>query len=187
MPSSLSEVLDARLLPCAGKHPLIFRRWARLGLGESFVLLNDHRPEPLRRQFEQLVPGCCEWREIAPPPGAFAVRLTRLRPDPAGFDPAQAGGCGPPAGTGDPGVLVRLQLDYRALPPALARERTRLLACGLADGTELQVDLVSPDPELDTVLTASGLTFRGAAPPPGESGWRYVIRHPAGPPALPRG
>lgn len=172
------EVLDVRALPCAGKHPLIFRRWAELAVGESFVLLNDHQPEPLRRQFERLVPGCCAWREIEPPPGAFAVRLTRLRPDPAGFAPAQVGGCGLSAAASDEGVLVRLQLDFRALPPAVARARLRRLAAGLADGTELQADLVSPDPELDAVLTALGRAFRGAALPPGESGWRYVIRHP---------
>ena len=123
------DVLDARALPCAGKHPLIFRRWARLRVGESFVLLNDHRPEPLRRQFEQLVPGCCDWREIEPSSGAFAVRLTRLRADPAEFDPAQAGGCGPPARSGEnDGLLLSLQLDYRELPAGEARAATSHLA-----------------------------------------------------------
>src|SRR5262245_55198517 len=124
MPDKQVQILDARPLPCAGKHSAIFRRWAELPVGESFVLLNDHRPEPLRRQFEQYVPGCCEWREIAPPAGAFAVRLTRLRPDPRGFDPAHVTGCTLSAALIDPaeqGILVRLQLDYRELPPPLVR------------------------------------------------------------------
>lgn len=174
------DVLDARALPCAGKHSLIFRHWARLRVGESFVLLNDHRPEPLRRQFEQLVPGCCDWREIEPPSGAFAVRLTRLRADPAGFDPAQAGGCGPPARSGEnDGLLLSLQLDYRELSADEARERVRSLARGLPEGAALQADLPAPDPELDAALTALGLSFQGAALSP--AGWRCTIRHPAVP------
>ncbi len=175
----LSDVLDARALPCAGKHPLIFQRWAKLRVGESFVLLNDHRPEPLRRQFEQLVPNCCDWREIEPPRGGFAVRLTRLRVDPIGFDPAQAGGCGPlsPA-AGDEDLLLSLQLDYRELPVHEARERVRLLAHGLPEGAALQADLPAPDPELDAALTALGLTFQSTALEP--AGWRCTIRHPAG-------
>lgn len=182
MSDASPDVLDARRLPCAGKHPLIFRRWAELAVGESFVLLNDHQPEPLRRQFESFVPGCYEWSESPPPPGAFAVHLTRLRPDPAGFDPAQTGGCGLPAVEGDEGVFVRLQLDYRELPPAAARSRARHLAGGLAEGAELQLDLAGPDPGLDDALTALGMTFRGNALPAASPGWRYLIRHPDVPP-----
>lgn len=174
-------VLDVRPLACAGKHPLIFGRWARLAVGESFVLVNDHRPEPLRRQFERLAPGCCDWCEIEPPEGAFAVRLTRLRPDPAGFDPAAAGGCGAPPDPGASDVLVRLQLDYQDLPPAAVRERILHLSAKLAEGTELRADLAGPDPELDAALTALGRSFTGSARPPGIPGWRYVIRHPAAP------
>lgn len=183
MPPAAGDVLDVRALPCADKHPLIFRRWARLGIGESFLLVNDHRPEPLRHQFERLVPGCCDWCEIPPPPGAFAVRLTRLRADPPGFHPQQAAGCGGPAGpeAAAPGdILLRIQLDYRALPAPAVRELLRHLAPGLADAVTLEVDVGAPDPDLDEVLTALGLTFGGAALP-GEAGWRYAIRRPADP------
>jgi uncharacterized protein (DUF2249 family) len=179
-PPAAGEVLDVRALPCAGKHPLIFRRWAQLGIGRSFVLVNDHRPEPLRQQFERLVPDCCDWCEIPPPPGAFAVRLTRLRPDPAGFDPQQAAGCGGPSDAAEPDVLLRLQLDYRALPAPAVREILRHLAPGLADAVALDVDVPAPDPDLDDVLTALGLTFRGAALS-GAAGWRYSIRRPVAP------
>lgn len=183
MSPDTDDVLDVRALPCAGKHPLIFERWARLGVGRSFVLVNDHRPEPLRHQFERLVPGCCDWCEVPPPPGAFAVRLTRLRPDPAGFHPQQAAGCGAAAGSGapaDPDILMRLQLDYRALPAPAVRELLRHLAPGLADAVELEVDVTAPDPDLDAVLTSLGLTFRGTALPEA-AGWRYAIRRPVTP------
>lgn len=181
MTPSSSPVLDARLIPCSGKHELILRRWAALAVGESFVLLNDHRPEPLRRQFEQLVPDCFEWLEIEPPPDAFAVRLTRVRPDPADFDPHRVSGCGfrtasQPAR--DNPVLVQLQFDYRALPPEEARATLLRFATNLPEGTELLAVLPQPDPKLDHDLTALNRAFRSEALPASSPGWRYSIRHP---------
>ncbi|WP_415907953.1 DUF2249 domain-containing protein [Oleiharenicola sp. Vm1] len=176
-----ADVLDVRPLPCARKHTLIFRRWSAVPPGGSLLLVNDHRPEPLRRQFEQLVPGCFAWAEVPPPPRAFAVRLTRLRADPPGFDPDKILGCGlaPDGVTADEdAVLVRVRLDYRELPAAEARARSERLARGLDEAAELAIDLPRPDPELDRALTALGLTFRGAALPPDSPGWRYLIRHP---------
>lgn len=181
MNSSTPAVLDARLIPCSGKHELIFLRWAALEIGENFVLLNDHRPEPLRRQFEQLVPDCFEWCEIEPPVGAFAVRLTRLRPDPAGLDLRRVSGCGlrpAPADDDDP-ILVQLQFDYRGLAPELARATLLRFATNLPEGTELLAVLPQPDPELDHGLTALNRAFRGEALPAASPGWRYSIRHPA--------
>lgn len=175
-------MLDARLTPCSRKHEQIFHRWAALPVGGSFVLLNDHRPEPLRRQFEQLVPDCFEWREIEPPPNAFAVRLTRLRPDPADFDPRRVSGCGlrpAPAPAGDNPILVQLQFDYRGLSPELARATLLRFATDLPEGTELLAVLPQPDPELDHGLSALNRAFRGEALPAASPGWRYSIRHPA--------
>gem|GEM_PF-1419073 len=183
-------VLDARLIPCSGKHALIFRQWAQLAVGESFVLLNDHRPDPLRRQFEQVVPGCFEWTEIPPLPGAFAVRLTRLQTDPTGFDSNLVSGCGPVSerSSGDTGIssvapdeeiFVRLHFDFRSCSPEEARERILRMAQGLAEGTELLADLPSPDPDLDRALSVLGRTFRGAALQDFSPGWRYAVRHPA--------
>ena len=182
MSSPSPTVLDARLIPCSGKHALIFRRWAELAVGESFVLLNDHRPEPLRRQFEQLAPDCFEWCEIEPPAGAFAVRLTRLRPDPADFDARRVSGCGlrpvsEPAG--DNPILVQLRFDYRDLSSELACATLLRFAKDLPEGTELIAVLAKPDPELDHGLTALNRAFRGEALPAAAPGWRYSIRHPA--------
>lgn len=181
-----ASVLDARQLPCSGKHEQIFHRWAMLAVGESFVLLNDHRPEPLRRQFEQFVPGCFEWAEVPPPHGGFAVRLTRLRLDPAGFDAGLVNGCGSlgtrsgdTAVVADDDILVRLHLDFRECPVDEAHDRILRLAQGIAEGTELLADLPSPDPYLDRALTAMGRTFHGAVLPGSAPGWRYAVRHPA--------
>lgn len=186
MSSLPPAVLDARLVPCSGKHAFIFRRWAELATGESFVLLNDHRPEPLRWQFEHLVTGCFEWVEVPPPLGAFAVRLTRLRPDPVGFDASLVTGCGPLSAlsgsttvVAEDDIFVRLHFDLRESAVDEARDRVLRLARGLAEGTELLADLASPDPGLDQALTVLGRTFLGASLQGSSPGWRYAVRHPA--------
>lgn len=180
----VADTLDVRWVPCAGKHELIFRRWIEVAVGAALVLINDHRPEPLRRQFEQMLGGCFEWAEIERPTGAFAVRLTRLRPDPAGFDPARIHGCGLLASASgmnrqfDDGILVVLQSDYREMEPREARVRGLRLAAALPSETELWVDLNGPDVALDAALTSLGSMFRGVPLASPEVGWRYVIRQP---------
>ena len=44
--------LDVRGLRKPDKHPTIFRAYAGLARGESFVLINDHDPQHLRDEFE---------------------------------------------------------------------------------------------------------------------------------------
>lgn len=61
----MSEVeLDARVLPKPEKHKTIFATFATLAAGESFVLLNDHEPEPLRLEFEREHPGSYGWEYL---------------------------------------------------------------------------------------------------------------------------
>ncbi|WP_221033033.1 DUF2249 domain-containing protein [Actomonas aquatica] len=191
---SPTETLDVRLVPCAGKHELIFHRWSELAVGGDLVLINDHRPEPLRRQFEQMLGGCYVWEEIESPADGFAVKLTRLRPDPVGFDPTRIGGCGLLAGgrlaggrgglsaggdeAFDDSILVVLQRDYRELMPTEARERVLRLAARLPAETALWVDLNGPDPALDTALTELGCRIRGSALMGATPRWRYAIRQP---------
>lgn len=56
--------LDARVLPKTVRHKTIFATFAELGAGESFVLLNDHEPEPLRLEFEREHPGSFGWEYL---------------------------------------------------------------------------------------------------------------------------
>lgn len=192
---SPTETLDVRLVPCAGKHELIFHRWTELAVGAALLLINDHRPEPLRRQFEQMLGGCYVWEEIESPADGFAVKLTRLRPDPVGFDPTRIGGCGLLAGgrdglsaggeeVFDDSILVVLQRDYRELTPTEARERVLRLAARLPAETALWVDLNGPDSTLDAALTELGRRFRGSALTGATPGWRYAIRQPEAAPAV---
>lgn len=73
--------VDARVLPKPVKHKTIFETFARLAAGESFVLVNDHEPEPLRQEFEADYPGSYGWDylEKGREKGAiWRTRITRL-------------------------------------------------------------------------------------------------------------
>ncbi|MBS9532093.1 DUF2249 domain-containing protein [Mycobacterium sp. M1] len=56
--------LDARILPKPVRHKTIFETFAKLAVGEAFVLLNDHEPEPLRQEFEREHPGSFGWEYL---------------------------------------------------------------------------------------------------------------------------
>ena len=46
------QELDVRPLPKPDKHPRIFGLFGALAVGESFVLVSNHDPKHLRREFE---------------------------------------------------------------------------------------------------------------------------------------
>jgi uncharacterized protein (DUF2249 family) len=69
--------LDVRVIPPREKHPTIFQTFAGLGGGESFVLVNDHDPFPLRYQFEAEHPGEFGWEYLEEGPAVWQVRISR--------------------------------------------------------------------------------------------------------------
>lgn len=74
--------LDVRPLPKPGKHPAIFRAYGALGVGESFVLVNDHDPRHLRDEFEAEHPGGYGWEYLARKRGGYRIRITKLAATP---------------------------------------------------------------------------------------------------------
>jgi len=70
-------VLDVRVLGRGRKHPAIFGLYDRLAPGESFVLLNDHDPKPLRSQFDAQRPGAFTWEYLEEGPVDWRVRIGR--------------------------------------------------------------------------------------------------------------
>lgn len=70
-------VLDVRLLPPREKHPTIFETFDALEPGESFVILNDHDPVPLRYQLMAERPGSVGWEYLEEGPEIWRVVLTR--------------------------------------------------------------------------------------------------------------
>ncbi|WP_406151608.1 DUF2249 domain-containing protein [Streptomyces sp. NBC_01012] len=73
-----STVVDVREIPHGRRHPRIFTRFARLAERESFVLVNNHDPKPLRREFEATHPGAFAWEYVESGPEQWQVRITRV-------------------------------------------------------------------------------------------------------------
>jgi uncharacterized protein (DUF2249 family)/quercetin dioxygenase-like cupin family protein len=70
--------VDVREVPKPRKHPLIFERFAALGVGESFVLINNHDPKHLRREFDTDHRGTFGWDYLQEGPDAWRIRISRL-------------------------------------------------------------------------------------------------------------
>ena len=79
MPRSL--ILDVRREPRARRHQLIFDSYSALPDGVAFVLVNDHDPKPLKRQFEAKHAGQFTWEYLAQGPGVWLVRIGRRTPE----------------------------------------------------------------------------------------------------------
>lgn len=69
--------LDVRLIPPREKHPTIFATFEALAPGESFVLVNDHDPFPLRYQFEAERAGQFGWNYLEQGPQVWRVEISR--------------------------------------------------------------------------------------------------------------
>lgn len=72
------EKLDVREIPHGRRHPRIFGIYARLAPGESFVLVNNHDPKPLRREFQATYPDQFGWDYLEAGPDQWQVRIQRL-------------------------------------------------------------------------------------------------------------
>ena len=71
------RALDVRVIPPPEKHPAIFATFEALAPGESFVLVNDHDPKPLRYQFQAEHPGGYSWTYEESGPVVWRVRIGR--------------------------------------------------------------------------------------------------------------
>lgn len=74
------DLLDVRPIPHGQRHPQIFRRYARLAPGESFVLVNNHDPKPLRREFSATHDGEFTWEYLENGPEQWRIRIGRSAP-----------------------------------------------------------------------------------------------------------
>lgn len=83
---SEETVLDVRDEVPRRRHELICDTFARLAVGTSYVLVNDHDPKPLRYQFEAENTGEFSWQYLEDGPEVWRVRIGRIAP--AGTSPA---------------------------------------------------------------------------------------------------
>ncbi|MDE3149881.1 MAG: DUF2249 domain-containing protein [Acidobacteriota bacterium] len=72
------RVLDLREAPRERRHSIVFYAFAQLSAGESFFLVNDHDPQPLRAQMEQLRPGELSWEYELRGPDEFRIQVSRV-------------------------------------------------------------------------------------------------------------
>ena len=79
MQATDQRVLDVRPIPPREKHPAIFSTFDALREGESFVLVNDHDPVPLRYQFEYQRPGQLGWAYLEQGPELWRVEITKVK------------------------------------------------------------------------------------------------------------
>jgi uncharacterized protein (DUF2249 family) len=69
--------LDVRVIPPREKHPTIFQTFLALSPGESFILVNDHDPMPLRYQFQNEYPDKFGWEYLEKGPVVWRVEISR--------------------------------------------------------------------------------------------------------------
>lgn len=69
--------LDVRSLQPMHRHQAIFATFEALPKGESFVLVNDHDPKPLRYQFDAEMAGQFDWQYLEQGPKVWRVRIGR--------------------------------------------------------------------------------------------------------------
>ncbi|HVB39952.1 MAG TPA: DUF2249 domain-containing protein [Terriglobales bacterium] len=70
--------LDLRQTPRPRRHSTIFYAFDQLAVGESFFIVNDHDPQPLRMQIEQAHPGEMAWEYEKREPEMFRIRVSRV-------------------------------------------------------------------------------------------------------------
>lgn len=74
------RVLDVRSEEPKRRHELIFETFTGLPVGQSYVLVNDHDPKPLRYQFEAENAGEFSWLYLEEGPEVWRVRIGRIGP-----------------------------------------------------------------------------------------------------------
>lgn len=78
MPTPVKELDVTKIMP-REKHPAIFNTFDSLNPGESFILINDHDPRPLKNQFMYERADCFNWEYVEQGPQTWRVRLTKTK------------------------------------------------------------------------------------------------------------
>lgn len=71
------DEFDVRGFPQHQRNPSVFRIYARLDAGESFVLVSNRDPRQLRHEFGLTFPGRFRWDYVEAGPVVWRIRITR--------------------------------------------------------------------------------------------------------------
>ncbi len=77
----MSNVIDVRTIAPRQRHVQIFGLFDALETGQSFTLVNDHDPVPLRFQLESRAPGQLQWAYDKAGPDVWQVVITKQSQD----------------------------------------------------------------------------------------------------------
>lgn len=80
--SALPTELDVRPIPRPQRHRAVFAAFADLALGESFVLVTNHDPVPLRAEFDDDQYGASSWDYLERGPEVWRIRIGRIAATP---------------------------------------------------------------------------------------------------------
>jgi uncharacterized protein (DUF2249 family) len=72
------RLLDVRTEIPKRRHELIFESFGELATGDTYVLVNDHDPKPLKYQFEAENAGEFTWEYLEEGPEVWRVRIGRI-------------------------------------------------------------------------------------------------------------
>lgn len=71
------QLIDARALPCHERRAQVFATAAALAPGESFLLVNDHDPQPLYARLRAERAGRWTWAYLVAGPQVYVVQIGR--------------------------------------------------------------------------------------------------------------
>jgi uncharacterized protein (DUF2249 family)/quercetin dioxygenase-like cupin family protein len=76
--TSAVSVLDLREMPRATRHTMVLDAFDSLSVGDTFIFINDHDPQPLKMQIEQMRDTEMCWEYIERGPEVFRIHVTRV-------------------------------------------------------------------------------------------------------------
>ena len=92
--TSARAIVDVRALHPRERHPLIFATLRKLDAGESFELVNDHDPNPLRAHLESDENTTYSWTVLEDGPQIWRIAIGRSSIEVAPAAKACCGCCG---------------------------------------------------------------------------------------------
>lgn len=71
--------IDVQTIVPAERHGFIFKNFDSLAEGESLIVVNDHDPRPLLRQFQEMRPEQFKDEYLEAGPKVWRVKITRTK------------------------------------------------------------------------------------------------------------
>lgn len=79
MSATAPDTLDVRPVASQRTHPTVIATYNKLAVGESFVLINDRDPAPVRAELDPTSVEAVGWEYLESGPDVWRVRITRKR------------------------------------------------------------------------------------------------------------